>query len=125
MRILTFFLIFHGLANIIVSIENFFIGRTVEFLSITMNQNVNIVGILLGILFIIAGVGMWFKARYSFFVSLILITFFCLYLFVVMAYLINLKDFGLTLIVFIIFLMYALIGRYILSKKSYFKWKNS
>lgn len=124
MRGLTIFFIFHGLANIIVSIENIISGRPVEFLSITMNQNINIVGIVLGMLFIIAGVGMEFKTRYSFYISLFLITFFCLYLLVEIVYLINLKVFGITVIVFIIFLIYALIGKYILNKKPLFNLKN-
>ena len=121
MRGLAIFYIFHGLANISVSIENILNDRLFNFLSLSVNQSFNLFGISVGLLFIITGVGIWFKKRYSLYTSILLSCLFCFYLIVQIIYLIYIKEYDVLFLVSIISFFYFVIAMYILRHKSYFQ----
>lgn len=120
MKGLSFLFILNGLSIFIQSIINVIEDKNGRFITLNFDPQLYIIGILLGLLFVLAGVGIGLRKRYAYFLSVSLCSLMSLYIFVSAILLIIQKSFGILVIVAIPLLVYLLVGRFIQKNKNCF-----
>lgn len=120
MKGLSILFILQGLSFFIQSIINVIEDKNGRFITLNFDPQLYIIGIFLGLLFVLTGVGLGLRKRYAYYLSVSLCTLMSLYVFVGAVLLINQNSKGPLLVIIIILLIYLAIARYILKRKVYF-----
>lgn len=120
MKGLSILFILQGLSFFIQSLVNVLEDKNGRFITLKFDPQLYIIGIFLGLLFVLTGVGIGLRKRYTYYLSVSLCSWMSLYVFVGAVLLINQNSNGPLLVIIIILLIYLAIARYILKRKVYF-----
>ena len=72
MKILSIFMVFQGLAYTISSFNDLTMGRAFKYGINYYGHNLHLIGILIGVLLIISGIGIWINKRKAYYLGLII-----------------------------------------------------
>ena len=118
MKLLSIFMVFHGLVYSVSAINNLTKQNMFKYGSQYYNANLHLIGIFIGILLIISGIGIWINKRKAYYVALILYGFLFFYGIISVAYLGFLGGFelGWVLSSFAVVTLFYFLSRYIFKK---------
>lgn len=111
-----------GLRYLIQYIIDLSSGTPLKFGTHLVNSNYNIIGIVLGLWFIVTGIGIWYRKKYAYNSTIIVQSLLIIYVLLGLCYLLITQGFSLAPVVILIIelIIFFIVIKYTQRNKSYF-----
>ena len=121
MKVLSVLTALQGLGYVYNSIFNLSHGNMFKYVQFLMSPYYDLTGIILGFLLVITGIGMWFRKKYSYYLTIVLYSALIVNGLVGIVLMIMAKEIGPSILIIFILALFFIIIRYTQKNRNLFE----